>query len=594
MFTKVDNTVIQTVNDPNLEGLRGVEGVTHITTGTKFNSFDVYYMGALRLEIRGTLNHDPDREQLVFDESIDGINLLVIGTYNYGREIEFSGYTHYSTGLGLIIPRKDNSNFDSPTFDVLSGAFLNWFGGTINMGNTTYYRQGSNIDIRDGVVNIQNTAQGNLIRSFTTNLKVDGLTKIGGAVILYVAPTKFERFKPIHSDLRPQPSSRRDYALLFYGVQQDTSLSDNPPIIIRNYAGFGNPSDIGYIDNGNGSIINPLAGTETTTNGWVFGSRSDTYILFIKEVEFNFKDLVGDVINPKVYTIDNRNNYRKNQNNRNDLASKVYNKTAVGGKVEFDVIIGIQNAVNSQTQPLDVRFSNDLAAFRFIMYEKGLAETIVNLKGNGVVNTDWTLFSDRSITESDISVVNSYSSLDDSFKFYDFAKAYLFNNFAGESDTIVLRSGILINAGDLNIIIDATADQVFLYNGFTITIKSSRFVDDLLTTGKITFVNGATRGGTTTDEDGTIAPTRQLTISGVIDGAEVRIYDNDASLNSLGTELDGIEINSGTEFAFLHEGVVNEILVQMIASGFEEVLVATTIGAIDQNLKLVPTQDNNE
>jgi len=85
-----------------------------------------------------------------------------------------------------------------------------------------------------------------------------------------------------------------------------------------------------------------------------------------------------------------------------------------------------------------------------------------------------------------------------------------------------------------------------------------------------------------------------LTINGLINGCEIRIYDNETiDLGNNNTELDGTETLSGTTFQFNHSGASNEIVVQMIADGYEEVKELLTLNASDQTLILFPKIEEN-
>jgi len=98
-----------------------------------------------------------------------------------------------------------------------------------------------------------------------------------------------------------------------------------------------------------------------------------------------------------------------------------------------------------------------------------------------------------------------------------------------------------------------------------------------------------TAGGTVT-----VQRPATFTIAGVINGAEVRIYDDNGASGSFGTELDGIESNSGTTFQYSHDGTTNDILVQMLASGYVEVIIPYTLESSDQTLTLNPTVEIND
>jgi hypothetical protein len=95
--------------------------------------------------------------------------------------------------------------------------------------------------------------------------------------------------------------------------------------------------------------------------------------------------------------------------------------------------------------------------------------------------------------------------------------------------------------------------------------------------GTINFINPAT-----------------FTIAGLIAGSEVRIYDDETEDGTnMNTELDGIESLIGTSFGYSHSGVTNDIVIQVIASGYVEISRRFTVTNANQNLTLFPTIDIN-
>jgi hypothetical protein len=130
---------------------------------------------------------------------------------------------------------------------------------------------------------------------------------------------------------------------------------------------------------------------------------------------------------------------------------------------------------------------------------------------------------DLSITETTKTTVDAYSTIDSAAQLYDRAKADLFDNFAGETQTTVIKSGENIDARALNVVLDATAAQAFSLSGSTLTIKSSEYIGNITTTGTITLSNGATFIGTFTDSVGTttVAP---LSVT-VVDAGGTPIQD---------------------------------------------------------------------
>ena len=141
--------------------------------------------------------------------------------------------------------------------------------------------------------------------------------------------------------------------------------------------------------------------------------------------------------------------------------------------------------------------------------------------------TDTIIYiNDASITQTNKATVDAYTAIDTSAKLYDRAKSWLFDNYTGQLAEIVTRSGNLINAGSYNVTIDATAASVFSLVGNTITIKASTYTGDMTTAGLITLANGATFVGTRTDANGTIAPPKTVSITGITAGSRLRVYNN--------------------------------------------------------------------
>ncbi len=229
--------------------------------------------------------------------------------------------------------------------------------------------------------------------------------------------------------------------------------------------------------------------------------------------------------------------------------SEVYNKTtdALGDIAKFEVLTGVQvheytttdsdgateygihfhngrwrvsSTNNAQPSYADWDTSNfgnfykvdrrsdsntnaDDFTFKFCSYGHSLSSSSQALKGLSELAVNWVLFDDLVITETDKAIVDAYTEIENSAKFYDRAKAYLTDNYAGEGATIVARSGNEIDLGSYNLVIDATASSAFAISGTTITIKATTFTGDLTTTGTITLSNGASVLGSFTDANGT-------------------------------------------------------------------------------------------
>ena len=172
----------------------------------------------------------------------------------------------------------------------------------------------------------------------------------------------------------------------------------------------------------------------------------------------------------------------------------------------------------------DSNTNADDFTFKFCSYGHSLSSSSQALKGLGELAVNWVLFDDLTITQSDKTIVDAYTEIETSAKFYDRAKSYLTDNYAGEGATIVARAGNKIDLGSYNLVVDATATEAFAISGTTITIKASTFTGDLTTTGTITLSNGASVLGQYTDANGTniILP---WSVTNIEAGSTLQLYN---------------------------------------------------------------------
>jgi hypothetical protein len=118
-------------------------------------------------------------------------------------------------------------------------------------------------------------------------------------------------------------------------------------------------------------------------------------------------------------------------------------------------------------------------------------------------------------------------------------------------------------------------------------------------TGTLTWTNSngsnASIGSTTAGGTINFVNPATLTINGIINGAEVRIYDDEIdSNNQYDTELSGVESNVGTSFTFNHDGSTNDIVIQMLASGYKEVIKKVSLSSSNSTETLFPEIETNE
>jgi hypothetical protein len=188
---------------------------------------------------------------------------------------------------------------------------------------------------------------------------------------------------------------------------------------------------------------------------------------------------------------------------------------AVAGKSGLVVAQRLKSTGATQYGPWTVR------ARKYGYLEAGGARSYTN----GATETLFMVV-DAAITQANGSIVAAYTEIDTSAKLYDRYQHHLSLAANIKTDNGLTRSGSLINAGAYNVVIDATAASAFALAGNTITIKASAFTGDMTTTGLITLANGATFVGTRTDANGTIAPPKTVSVTGLTAGSRLRIYNN--------------------------------------------------------------------
>jgi len=108
-----------------------------------------------------------------------------------------------------------------------------------------------------------------------------------------------------------------------------------------------------------------------------------------------------------------------------------------------------------------------------------------------------------------------------------------------------------------------------------------------------TSIVAATNGGTVN----IINPTA-LTIAsdpvGYLNGAEIRIYDDEVSSNSnYDTELSGVETHNGDTYVYSHNGDTNDIIIQVLKSGYEELILPHTLTSSDETVTVFPVIEEN-
>jgi len=621
--------------------LSGLEGKTGVTVSIDKNHIKVYRVDEhTRIEIKGTLYHDPDAEILILEH--DNIhadpdagtwgkkNALKIANtgaspafYYYGTERTdaTTGRVTKSKGAGLIFTGNPQSNWHpsdaaiagggdrDSRFVCRGGVILTTrmisFGGKFDVDGLTIRGISNNLEYRTPFGSSSSTFKGT----------IDGIT----------IPTAPDGFDPVFT---------------FHNGSVAEVLGTWQEKVLRNFDVSENIANVDVGQDGSVTyghtdwiVINSATGSDvrkmwraTRGNTGQYGTLSTR-----KEVSFTIKDISGNPIEGvAMYLKDTPSAYAKNgkfihlpndtlgtyENYKvafeqlgkspsltrgvaNDDGDLVYDYTypeeyskitdASGQISTFEVLTSIQihdrttsdstasqyyvtfgggkwkEADGQQPQYTDWdtdRFGNfykvdrrsdsnsnlDDFTFKFCSYGHSLSSSSQQLKGLGELEVNWVLFDDLVITESDKAIVDAYTEIDTSAKFYDRAKSFLTANYEGEGSTIVSRAGIDIET-TFDIEIDASATSAFAFDGSKITIKASAFSGNITTTGLVTTLNDAVVLGTITDSSGTRA-TLQYNISGLIQHSRVQLFNVTAD-----TEIFNGAVNSTSYSAQYTEGV---------------------------------------
>ena len=140
------------------------------------------------------------------------------------------------------------------------------------------------------------------------------------------------------------------------------------------------------------------------------------------------------------------------------------------------------------------------------------------------MDVDRTLFEDTSITQTDNATVLAYTEIETAVKFYDRAKKWLYDNYNGETATIVSRASDTIDLGsyDLEMNGDTSDDTIFDFDGSTITINGTSFTGTITTTGTVTVASDVdTSAAVISDASGTSS---SINVSGLT-SSNVLLYN---------------------------------------------------------------------
>lgn len=432
----------------------------HLTSPQNINSFQYKTLGGeIRFAIVGGVNWD--------NRTLDtrnGCNVLFEGITFKG---EHSPWIEGNTTFKNCIVEKEGNDGDIQ-FNISNG-------NSTVLDNVTMYASGqSGITFRDGVPTIKNVrifgARDSFNNESSANIVIEGLDSDTGAV----------------ADIS-QWSSR---------YHQIKNAKNGCRFVWANHLNGNNPQNY---NNGSVEVTQVVSGSATiagqssipTSYKISFPAKINTAGAGINSI-FDGQNLgtarnyvLNSNIDGTFPTTELLTGWGRSGMNGFSANGNIYSLNDAGIIVNASISSPIINTNNkAQDQAINNR------TWYAVGYKYFFQSGKVYLGGSNVeVKPIFAI--DTQITEQNEATVLAYTQVENSAKFYDIAKKYIFDNFVNQSSTLVTRSGNIINAGTYNVVINPNATSTFAFNGTTITLKASTFTGNIVTTGTLTLLNGA-------------------------------------------------------------------------------------------------------
>jgi hypothetical protein len=231
-------------------------------------------------------------------------------------------------------------------------------------------------------------------------------------------------------------------------------------------------------------------------------STTGSQVLFVNQLILSATGSAGAIQDVKFWAQDSNNGSRSTTNYGAGLGYEIATTgnliytatTAASGVAPTLNIISViywQNTASTFTR--DYRGNDSATSQNLNIYSCAygyvLSNSLTNLYPlvNGIYggasarSQGFVLLTDTFITETDPTIVAAYTTLNNNAELYDYAKYYLYTNFAGQTATYVTGAG---NAGSYNVIINSAAAAVFNPTS-SLIIKTSSFSGNLTTSGSL-------------------------------------------------------------------------------------------------------------
>jgi hypothetical protein len=497
--------ITQTGTDTSLSTLTGVPGVTVSPSTTSI----IYTITSATLVVSGSLIYNRLLNRLRFLNSASILKgstslpaMRITGTFNNSVSQSINGYSFNSPSYALLFESNPTVNSGAGNFIGTTSTSTSVFEGNIEFnlatgtspqtfvleGNTTL-QNGSIINARVAGFNVQFTTT-----AVASTLTVNNYNSYGCGMRVLGNTTNINNYLSVGAA---------------GAINQASSAAVNNPIYEGLQDGGGS---IGWRTVNNSlkyfQLLNFASSRSSLINLAQGNSTANSQTLQTNSLIVTALDSIGVVQDMKLWAKDSNNGNRCSANYGAGLGFEIATTgdltytglTNASGVATFPSIISAiywqaASGVNASYK-VDHRGNGGATSQNLIFYacsyNHNLAQQSPDMwafnNATGLYNTStskaatYLLLTDTSITETDPTIVAAYTTLSTNAELYDFAKYFLYTNFAGQTATYVTGTG---NAGSYNIIINSAAAAVFNFTGSSIVIKTSSFDGDLTTSGSL-------------------------------------------------------------------------------------------------------------
>jgi len=497
-FSEASNKITQTGTDADLSGLNGIAGVT---TTVRANHTTYTIASTHSLEVTGTLSIDPAYEtlQLMKQAITSGsFPLIVTDTLNLGVKTTANGKEKYSVGVGIDLPNENLSGQMYNTFGISFGSnstFL-WNGGIIRTTATLRTANGATVTVNSGI--FYNLAKQGSSNTNTSQFRIESSNSTSDAKI-NIYDLTFDG-----ETLESRIFTKSGWNTGIFKFKKGGFQSYNspfPPLTFENFDTGPNLHDFDIINvtrtQSSGETITIKGFSDRLRVALDAGRNNFMYLKCVRPISLVVEDLDGNELTYSYYAKDldsgNRALGPKSQDDRSD---KIYSGVNQTGNLDEDVLVEVINYINKTITTDSRTNSNSEVPFSIIAYNQTITDFAEGLVGLDTLQSTIKMTPDQVVSEASKATVDGYTLIDTPQKFYDIAKSYLVDNYAGEASPLVSRDGNTIDAGSYNVVVDKDASSVFAISGNILTIKATRFVGNITTSGSTNLLNNAEVIGT--------------------------------------------------------------------------------------------------